>query len=565
MKRSLLLLSIIIISLSVFSQEICDNGIDDDGDNLVDMNDTADCFCNGSSSVSTVYYIPNPSFEDTLCCPSNFSQLSCADTWIQAGFATPDYLNTCGLIYNAATIAGLLPFPDGNGIAGAIFAPTWREYIGVCLSSPFVAGNTYTIEFDIASTPIDPMGDTCNGGVISYEDIDITIFGAPDCSDLTFTGADTCPPSPWYALGFDNYVPLDSWGTISITFTPTANVEAIIIGSPCTLPPTYTYGPCFPYFYYDNIIMNETSIFGLPLSENGSICTNDLSLSFIPDTIGTYQWYYNGVAMAGETNDTLYISANGYPTGDYMAVFTYGTECSSGLININYTFPVGDVASLPDLTHGCIIDMPQAPTATDNCGNTITGTTNAVFPITAQGTTTIMWIYDDGNGYISTQIQYAIITHIDNSVSISGIVLTANASGYNYQWLDCNNGFLPIAGETNQSFTPSVSGMYAVEISDSVCSVTSNCVVITDDEIIKFQNNLDILIYPNPITNVLNIDIGIISDVQIEIYDSSGKLIISKPVKTQLSSIDMSEYTSGVYLIKLNYNDKTISRKVQKK
>src|SRR5690554_4135249 len=93
MKR--LLLFFILFGNVLIGQEICDNGIDDDGNGLIDLNDTA-CDCEGFGVPQNIpSLIPNPSFEDRNCCPSSFSQLSCADTWIQATTATSDYFN-CG-------------------------------------------------------------------------------------------------------------------------------------------------------------------------------------------------------------------------------------------------------------------------------------------------------------------------------------------------------------------------------------------------------------------------------------------------------------------------------------
>ncbi|MDA9066230.1 hypothetical protein N9K26_00350 [Flavobacteriales bacterium] len=43
-KKEFLILILILFSGFYFSQEICDNGIDDDG--LIGLNDTLDCRCN---------------------------------------------------------------------------------------------------------------------------------------------------------------------------------------------------------------------------------------------------------------------------------------------------------------------------------------------------------------------------------------------------------------------------------------------------------------------------------------------------------------------------------------
>jgi hypothetical protein len=109
------------LSLSVFSQEICDNGIDDDGDNLIDLNDTTDCACTGLGGTANVTsYIPNSDFEQTDCCPSSFSQLSCATGWSQATDPTSDYMNTCNFMPTGVTSPALNPNGGGAGFVGFI-------------------------------------------------------------------------------------------------------------------------------------------------------------------------------------------------------------------------------------------------------------------------------------------------------------------------------------------------------------------------------------------------------------------------------------------------------------
>ena len=51
-----------------------------------------------------------------------------------------------------------------------------------------------------------------------------------------------------------------------------------------------------------------------------------------------------------------------------------------------------------------------APTATDNCAGSITGTTTTALPITAQGTTVVTWTYEGANGNITTQTQNVVLT-----------------------------------------------------------------------------------------------------------------------------------------------------------
>ncbi len=316
---------------SAAGQEICDNGIDDDGNGLIDLNDTAGCHCThiGDTGHVVTSLIPNPSFEQINCCPNGLSQMNCSVGWIQATNPTTDYLNTCGFICNANLLPGILPFPNGNACVATIFRTGWQEYIGSCLLSPMVAGQSYTIQMQIASGPFDGDHDICNGGSIFYGPVDITIYGSAFCSNMPISTFG-CPPQPdWVVLGSVNYTPVGNWGVISITFTPTFNVAAMILGAPCNLPPSYNGVPCFPYFYFDNLILNTTASFvPLSLHTTGLVCNNDVVLHSGSDTVGgTWQWYKNGIALVGQTDSTLSISAGNLGTGLFSAVYTLGGDC----------------------------------------------------------------------------------------------------------------------------------------------------------------------------------------------------------------------------------------------
>src|SRR5690606_26381880 len=71
--------------------------------------------------------------------------------------------------------------------------------------------------------------------------------------------------------------------------------------------------------------------------------------------------------------------------------------------------PTPDVAILADLTDECSVNALTAPTATDNCGGTITVTHNAMLPISTQGLTVVTWTYDDGHGNVVTADQNVVV------------------------------------------------------------------------------------------------------------------------------------------------------------
>jgi len=369
-----------LITSTSFSQEICNNGIDDDTDGLIDLNDTTDCSCSGISGGGggpIPSLIPNPSFETTNCCPSSYSELNCASSWVQASDATSDYFN-CGFNFGAATSLGISA-PDGTGYVGAIVSPGYVEYIGSCLSSPLIAGTSYTFQMQIAASPIDGFGDPCNGGNIFFSPLDLTYFGSTNCSNLPYSGYD-CPTttSGWQVLGSTTYTPSSTWGVVTVTFTPSVNINAIIFGASCTIPADYT-NTCYPYFYFDDLLLNNSGYFnGMQIAADGGLCSNNLILTASLDTTGgTWQWYDEGVAILNETDSVLNVSNNGSGPGNYSAVYSIGSEC----IGSAYTVvnPILPIASF---------------TATENCPGILTNFTNTS-TIPSGSITNYDWNFDD--------------------------------------------------------------------------------------------------------------------------------------------------------------------------
>ena len=84
------------------------------------------------------------------------------------------------------------------------------------------------------------------------------------------------------------------------------------------------------------------------------------------------------------------------------------STCMATIIVADEVAPVPDLNILPDINEQCEATV-SAPTATDNCGGTITATTDDPTYYSEQGTYEINWIYDDGNGNTASQMQKVII------------------------------------------------------------------------------------------------------------------------------------------------------------
>lgn len=145
------------------------------------------------------------------------------------------------------------------------------------------------------------------------------------------------------------------------------------------------------------------------------------------------------------------------------------------------------------------------------------------------------------------------IIQVDESVTTNDSVITSNEIGADsYQWLDCDNGNSIINGETTQSFSPTVSGNYAVEITLDGCIKTSICtsIIITS---IETSNRFHLTAFPNPLSNKVKVNLGQnYSRVKIELLNSFGKLIyLENRLNIDQFELSLGSFSSGIYIIKI--------------
>lgn len=297
--------------------EDCANGKDDDEDGLIDLNDP-DCDCKVAEPVSL---IPNPSFEERDCCPSSYSQLHCAETWIQASEATTDYLHTCGWM-GWHGLAPPLPFPDGdacigfrNGRFGNEINPNWKEYTGACLTDPLIARTAYTFKFNI--------------GFTNYQNsppINIVFYGTTNCDNLPFGVGDDrfgCPTNDpnWIELGRVGASGNNTWREREITITPSQNIYAIAIGPDCV---KLSRDSIDTYYFFDNLILADKRTFDYRVNTTHHPCAEDFRLTVPEGPDLTYQWYKDGVAIVGATDKTY---APKKSVGNYQAIIQDEQSC----------------------------------------------------------------------------------------------------------------------------------------------------------------------------------------------------------------------------------------------
>lgn len=82
---------------------------------------------------------------------------------------------------------------------------------------------------------------------------------------------------------------------------------------------------------------------------------------------------------------------------------------------------------------------------------------------------------------------------VDTGVVATATNLTALGFAFSYTWLDCNNNFAPIPGATSASFTPTLTGNYAVEIYNG-CFDTSSCYFIAAGNLTYYYDTTSVCV-----------------------------------------------------------------------
>ncbi len=403
---------------------------------------------------------------------------------------------------------------------------TGTDVQSACDSYTWIDGNTYSSS---TNTPTYTYVGGAANGCDSIVTLDLTINNSTSGTDVvsacgSYTWIDgntysssTNTPTYTYTGGATNGC--DSTVTLNLTITSFASGTDVqtacdsytwIDGntySSSTNTPTYTY--------VGGAANGCDSVVTLDLTINSSSTGTDNQTA-----CDTYTW------IDGNT----YISSTNTPTW----TLTNSTGCDS-VVTLNLTINNSNAGT--DVVTAC-----ASYTWID--GNTYTSSTS-----------TPTWTLTNSTGCDSVITLNLTINPMPVVVvSQNDTLLTAIQAGANYQWLDCDNAYAPIPGETGQGFQPSVNGTYAVEVTLNGCVDTSSCYLV--DNIGLSDLYKDILsIHPNPASEYLLIDglEQVIGYRQMKITTADGKLVFESD--DIIKSLDVSEMPAGTYLLNIHHTN----------
>lgn len=275
--------------------------------------------------------VPNPSFEDTLHCPTGTNDAGAVSFWYNPTMASPDYYNSCSV--NGAGVPlndwGYQYAQDGSSYIGICTyystISNYREYMQVKLTEKLEAGRTYCWSFWISL--LDSTDFASNNIGIGLSENPVTNFSAQSILSVSCIGA--------YG---EIYADRNHWKQVSGTYTALGNEEFLTIGNLFNDQNTQfvqvasnSIGGQGAYYFIDNIIfgncktqINVPNIF----SPNG----DGINDYFMVDAIGVSDFT---LIITNRWGNEIYY---GQDKISWDGRSDNGRECNDGVYFYNCTY-----------------------------------------------------------------------------------------------------------------------------------------------------------------------------------------------------------------------------------
>ncbi len=460
--------------------------------------------------------------------------------------------------------AGLITYAPGMAFnCNPIGSDQYREYIEGQFSSPLVGGQTYCVSFWVNLA-----------GKVNWATNQMSVYFSNTLYTHNFcSNPGVAPVTP--QLNYTGPVLSDTtnWVLLSWSYTATGGEQFMTIGNfknnTNTTRANSNCNAMNPYAYY---FIDDVSV--VP----GACVSCALSTSVLQKNDVTCNGGSNGgatISVSGGSGSQTYTwvpsggnaaSASGLTAGVYTVNITDGSCTASQTVNIGQPTAINANATVTQSVtcsggsngSASVNITGGTPTYTVNWNTGASGTTlnnvpKNVYTYTvtdAAGCTTTGTINIPGAPDMVVNSQ----TGCGAGPTPGSATVTANGGtpGFTYSWTP--------GGQTTNAVNNLANGSYTCTVTDAnncirYAQITINCAT----GINTYDPAHAIHVFPNPADNFVTID-AVDMPKHIELYDAIGQVVYQvKPVNAE-TKIDLTALPTGVYFIKVIFNDNSIQR-----
>ena len=452
---------------NIFMEEDCYNGIDDEGDGLIDLADP-DCFCAEVFLPEPTNLISNPSFTNTEqdCAPdysgcySKFSvQDNCVENWLSVNnsIILTQYETLCNIQNSPGNWPSASDYFSNDQALVSITSTisssdSGSDYIGGTLNEPLIAGENYKFKVYLNSLMFSADGSGIDPTTIEHT-INYSLYGHISENNFPYTqGFRICPvgiyPNDYIELGSFEIISKGDrvWVEASLEFEAPQNIERFVFGASCNQNQVsgldfYTFSTLMDSFKLQKLLpVIDPNPLTVNILDTSNPCNNKITLETESVAGAFYQWYYNNEEIVGATN----------------SIFSFENEVvNSGSYFVQVVDSIGD------------------------CGLSDSLAISILAPLEFVEEITEIDCYGNNNGAISLNI--------------------LNPSGLSFSWTDEQGNFI----SNNQDLENVTFGSYLLEITDNNNCVSNYAYEITQpDEILLTANVQNIACDEEPLGQI---------------------------------------------------------------
>ena len=294
---------------------------------------------------------------------------------------------------------------------------------------------------------------------------------------------------------------------------------------------TDTQISCDSYTWIDGNTYTSNNNTATFVTQNNNGCDSTVTLDL------TIYNSSNSLDVQSACDNYTWIDGNTYTSNNNTATFvTQNSNGCDSIVTLDLT--IYNSSNSMDIQSAC-----DSYTWID--GNTYTSNNN-----------TATFVTQTINGCDSIVSLDLTINEVNtNVIQISDGSAQAETANANYQWLDCDDNYNPLLGETGQVFQCPAPCYYhiAVLVTQNNCSDTSDCIILNVLELETINNEI-ISIYPNPSRDRIffkNLD-QLKGIHTMELLDNNGRVVSVK--HDNFHSMQIDTLSDGLYFISITHS-----------